>query len=75
MRVALDPLGGYAIGYDIFEGNIYEGHTLSPFLEKTSQKFNLDKPIVVADAGLLSNENIKALEDKNYEYIIGVPLP
>ena len=21
-------LGGYTIGYDIFEGNIYEGHTL-----------------------------------------------
>lgn len=64
-------LGGYAIGYDIFEGNIYEGHTLIPFLEKISQKFNLEKPIVVADAGLLSNDNIKALEDKNYEYIIG----
>mgnify|MGYP002280708867 CR=1 FL=1 len=65
-------LGGYAIGYDIFEGNIYEGHTLIPFLEKISQKFNLQKPIVVADAGLLSNDNIKALEEKNYEYIINV---
>lgn len=64
-------LGGYAIGYDIFEGNIYEGHTLIPFIEKISMKFKLDKPIVVADAGLLSNENIKALEEKNYEYIIG----
>jgi transposase len=64
-------LGGYAIGYDIFEGNIYEGHTLIPFLEKIAEKFNLDKPIVVADAGLLSDDNIKALEDKNYEYIIG----
>lgn len=38
-------LGGFAIGYDIFEGNIYEGHTLLPFLEKISQKFNLEKPI------------------------------
>lgn len=64
-------IGGYAIGYDIFEGNIYEGHTLIPFLEKIAKKFNLEKPIVVADAGLLSNDNIKALEDKNYEYIIG----
>lgn len=64
-------IGGYAIGYDIFEGNIYEGHTLIPFLEKTAEKFDLKKPIVVADAGLLSNDNIKALEDKNYEYIIG----
>jgi transposase len=64
-------LGGYAIGYDIFEGNIYEGHTLIPFIEKMSKKFNLNKPIVVADAGLLSNDNIKALEEREYEYIIG----
>ena len=64
-------LGGYAIGYDIFEGNIYEGHTLIPFIEKISKKFNLDKPIVVADAGLLSNDNIKALKDLDYRYIIG----
>lgn len=64
-------LGGYAIGYDIFEGDTYEGHTLIPFLEKISKKFNLSKPIIVADAGLLSNDNIKALQDQNYEYIIG----
>jgi hypothetical protein len=34
----------------------------------------LDKPVVIADAGLLSNENIKALEEKQYEYIIGARL-
>lgn len=67
-------LGGYAIGYDIFEGNIYEGNTLIPFLEKTATKFNLGKPIVVADAGLLSKDNIKALEEQNYRYIIGARL-
>lgn len=64
-------LGGYAIGYDIFEGDIYEGHTLIPFIEKISLKFNLNKPVVVADAGLLSNENIAALEAQGYEYILG----
>lgn len=30
--------------------------------------------MVVADAGLLSNENIKALEEKQYQYIIGARL-
>ena len=67
-------LGGYAIGYDIFEGNIYEGHTLIPFIEKIAAKFNLEKPIVVADSGLLSKDNIIALDEKNYEYIIGARL-
>ncbi len=64
-------LGGYAIGYDIFEGNTYEGHTLIPFLDKISKKFNLQKPIIVADSGLLSKSNIKALAEQHYEYIIG----
>jgi len=67
-------LGGYAIGYDIYEGNTYEGHTLVPFLEKMQNKFNLDKPVVIADSGLLSRKNIQALEEKKYEYIIGARL-
>ena len=64
-------LGGYAIGYDIFEGNTYEGHTLIPFLENIGKKFNLGKPVVIADSGLLSKSNITALEDNGYEYILG----
>lgn len=67
-------LGGYAIGYDIFEGSIYEGHTLLPFLLKITAKFTIEKPVVVADAGLLSNENINALEAQGYQYIIGARL-
>jgi len=67
----LVALGGYAIGYDIFEGNTYEGHTFIPFLEKISKKFNLEKPVVIADSGLLSKSNITALEGKKYEYILG----
>jgi len=67
-------LGGYAIGYDIFEGNTYEGHTLIPFLEAISRKFSLGKPVVIADAGLLTNKNIAALQEAEYEYIIGARL-
>lgn len=70
----LVSLEGYAIGYDIFEGNTYEGHTLIPFLEKIAEKFSLGKPIVVADAGLLSKDNILTLEAKDYKYIIGARL-
>lgn len=67
----LVSLGGDAIGYEIFEGGIYEGHTLLPFIERISKKFNLSKPIVIADAGLLSTDNIKLLEQNEYRYILG----
>jgi transposase len=62
---------GYPIGYEIFEGNKFEGHTLIPVLEAFMVKYDLSKPIVIADAGLLSNTNIKILEKYNYKYIIG----
>lgn len=64
-------LGGYAIGYDIFEGDTYEGHTLIPFLEKITIRFDLGKPVIVADAGLLSADNLKELRKAGYRYILG----
>jgi len=64
-------IDGYPIGYDIFEGGIYEGHTLIPVLEKFEKRFNLEKPIVVADAGLLSTKNILALKESGYTFILG----
>ena len=62
---------GYPIGYDIFEGSIYEGHTLIPILEKFEKRFKFEKPIVVADAGLLSSENISTLTKSGYTFILG----
>jgi transposase len=62
---------GYPIGYQIFEGNTSETKTLIPILESFQKKFKLDKPIVIADAALLSINNINALKNGNYEYILG----
>lgn len=64
-------IDGYPIGYDIFQGGTFEGHTLIPVLEKFEQRFGLDKPIVVADAGLLSNKNIETLKANGYTFILG----
>ena len=62
---------GYPIGYQIFEGNTSETKTLIPILEVFQKKFNIDKPIIVADAALLSQKNIDALRKNEYEYILG----
>jgi len=62
---------GYPIGYELFKGNTFEGHTLIPVLEKFQEKFNLIKPIIIADSGLLSKKNIEQLKQKDYQYIIG----
>lgn len=64
-------VGGYPIGYDIFTGNTFEGHTLIPVIKKFQRKFNLAKPTVVADSGLLTKDNLRELADEGYRYIIG----
>jgi transposase len=63
--------GGYPIDYDIFEGDKYEGDTMMPIIEHFVTKHKAEQLIVVADAGLLSSKNIQALQNKNYQYILG----
>ena len=62
---------GYPIGYEIFEGNTSETKTLIPVLESFQKKFELDKPIVIADASLISQKNIDDLVAEGYQYILG----
>jgi transposase len=63
--------GGNPIGYELFEGNIFEGNTFIPVLQHMEHRFNLGKPVVIADSGLLSKKNISAMEDNGYQYILG----
>ena len=54
---------GYPIGYDIFEGNVFEGKTLLPTLAKIKEKFGLGNPVVIADAAMLSKGNMGMLQN------------
>jgi transposase len=63
--------GGYPLAFDIFEGKKYEGHTMLPVINGFRKKFQLSKLVVVADSGLLSNDNINELIKNQYEFILG----
>ncbi len=67
----LVSLYGYPLAFEIYEGNKFEGHTLVPVVEGFKQKYKLDKLVVIADAGLLSQENIAELLKHGYEFILG----
>jgi len=64
-------LNGYPIGYEIFEGNRSETKTLLPVLKKFQKRFGIKKPVITADAALLSQKNINALKENKYEFILG----
>ncbi len=59
------------IGYRIFKGNTYEGHTFEKALEDLKMQHQIDNVIVVADSGMLSKANLQITTNKGYEFIIG----
>lgn len=59
------------IGYRIFKGDTYEGHTFEKALEDLKQQYSIDNVIVVADRGMLSKNNIALTIEKGYEFILG----
>jgi len=67
----LVSIDGYPLAYEIFDGKKFEGHTMLPVLEAFKKEFSLQQLVIIADAGLLSNDNIRELQNKGYEYILG----
>jgi transposase len=65
---------GYPLAYEIFEGKKFEGHTMMPILNTFKEKYKIPELLVVADAGLLSKENIRQLTENGYKYILGARL-
>lgn len=62
---------GFPVYYDTFKGNTFEGHTIIPAITAIKTKYKIDKLTVVADAGMLSQDNLSALEDSHIDFVVG----
>ena len=62
---------GFPVSYEIFEGNKFEGHTLIPVIKAFKEKHDIKTLTVVADAAMISRDNVKALEENKLNYIVG----
>lgn len=62
---------GYPLSYSVFNGKQYEGYTMIPIIDDFVQRFALKDFIVVADSGLMSENNVRLLDDAGYKYILG----
>lgn len=65
---------GFPIAYSIFSGNIFEGHTIIPVVNKFIKKHAVKEFTVVADAAMISTTNIQELLKNNISYIVGARL-
>ena len=65
---------GFPIAYEVFAGNTFEGHTIIPVVKSFILKNKVKEFTVVADAAMISIENIKALRESKINYIVGARL-
>lgn len=62
---------GFPLGYEIFAGNTFEGHTMIPVLKAFQKTHGNENLTVVADAGMLSTATIAELVKEKLSYIVG----
>lgn len=62
---------GFPIYYDIFKGNTFEGKTIIPVILEIKEKYHVDSFTVIADAAMLSEENLAQLKSLGIGYIVG----
>ena len=70
----LQTAEGLPVGYRLFPGNTAEVKTLVPLVEELRERYELGRVVVVTDAGLLSGENLSALESAGFEWVVAARL-
>ena len=69
LALAIDSLG-FVRGSEFWDGNVSEPETLQSMLQYIERQFNKDeeKPLLVFDAGITTDDNLKLVKDK-FDYI------
>lgn len=62
---------GFPVAYDVFEGNTFEGKTFISTITKFKNTHEVKTLTVVADAAMISLDNIQELIKNNLSYIVG----
>ena len=64
---------GLPLGYEVFAGNRHDSTTLKTIVETMERKYGKSKRIWVLDRGIVSEENLRMLRERNGRYIVGTP--
>ncbi len=65
---------GFPLYFDVFSGKTFEGHTLIKVIENIQKLLQTPELIVVADAAMLSQDNLDSLTVKGIGFIVGARL-
>ena len=64
---------GLPLAYEVFAGNRADGTTVEQIVELMEEKYGQAKRIWVMDRGMISEENVEFLRERNARYIVGTP--
>ena len=65
---------GFPVGYQLFEGSTFEGHTFIPAIRSFVTINRAENLVVIADAAMISDENVESLKQEGIHYIVGARL-
>ena len=65
---------GLSIGYELFPGNTADVRTLKPALEALKERFRIGNVILVADARMLSRQNLDLLASEGWDWVVAARL-
>jgi hypothetical protein len=66
---------GFALMVNAFEGNKAETTTMLPVIKAFMAAHHLKEVVIVADAGMISDKNIKDIEAAGLSFILGMKIP
>lgn len=62
---------GFPLEISCFEGNKAETHTILPIIQQFQARHGISDMVIVADAGMLSTENLTAIDQAGLRFIVG----
>jgi transposase len=65
---------GVPIAYEAFKGNLAETKTFIPVLESLKERFSINKVTIVCDRGMSSKNNVEALQEKKFCFVLATKL-
>jgi transposase len=64
---------GIPLGYEVFAGNRHDSTTVEEVVEAMERKYGHANRVWVMDRGMVSEENLDFLRQRNGQYIVGTP--
>lgn len=63
---------GVPIAHEVFAGNTADVNSFSRIVSILKEKYQIDKVILIADRGMVSEDNLVHLEQSGFSYIVGI---